>query len=248
VDYDYPLEDVSLPLVAQFLAVSRRDGMLPKEALVHELREVRTPDLSRSDDAHRGLASLSLPIYVTMNYDDLMFQALELQGNDARREILPWNADLARGPEPDILTAELDFDPMPTRPVVVHLYGHISIPESIVLTEDDFIDFLVFTSKSDRPFPHQVLRALASSSLLFIGADVTDWRFRMLYRGVLGTLPANLRRLNVAIQLPSKYPAASKYLAEYLAGENISVYWGSPTEFVSELDQRLRQHMNDGRI
>jgi hypothetical protein len=246
VDYGYPLEDDNLAHVAQFLAVSRTDPMLPKEALAHELQEVRAPDFSRPDDPHGVLAKLPLPLYVTMNYDDLMLRALKWQQKEPRREICRWNDRLEYWAEPSELGTDRDFSPTADSPLVFHLYGNVSVPESMVVTEDDSIDFLVFTSTS-RAFPHQVLRALASSSLLFIGSNIADWRFRVLYRGVMGTLARDQRRLSVAVQLPSVDQAASNYLASYLGTMDFRVYWGSAREFASELEQRWSAWVTDGR-
>ena len=48
------------------------------------------------------------------------------------------------------------FKPSPQTPVVYHLHGHRSVIDSLVLTEDDYLDYLVnmsaaFGRGSDSP-------------------------------------------------------------------------------------------------
>ena len=58
------------------------------------------------------------------------------------------------------------FRPEPMKPVVFHLHGWLGIPESLVLTEDDYLDFLVAVSRDERSLlSHEV--HLASTSSLF---------------------------------------------------------------------------------
>ena len=38
-----------------------------------------------------------------------------------------------------------------------------------MLTEDDYLDFLVAVSRDEELLPHQIQRALAGTSLLFVG-------------------------------------------------------------------------------
>jgi hypothetical protein len=68
--------------------------------------------------------------------------------------------------------------PSPANPMVCHLHGQPGVPEWLVGTEVDCLDFLVAVSRDDDPLPHQIQRALAGMSALFVpygegAADVT---------------------------------------------------------------------------
>ena len=93
------------------------------------------------------------------------------------------------------------FVPTPASPVVFHLHGRLSVPESLVLTEDDYLDFLVTVSRDQKLLPHQIKRAMAGASLLFIGYRLADWNFRVLHRGLVMAGEPSLRRLSVTVQL-----------------------------------------------
>jgi hypothetical protein len=234
--YAYPLEDAhDLPRVAQFLAVRMDDAMFPKELMRNELQGLDPPDFRREDEPHGTLAKLPLPVFMTTNYDDFMIRALELEQKNPRREICRWNRSPALKDERVVLTSS--FVPTPAAPVVFHLHGHLSIPESIVLTEDDYLDFLVAVSSQPKLLPHQIKKALAGASLLFIGYRLTDWDFRVIHRGLVMAGEASLRRLSVTVQLRPGDPERD-YLEKYFGAMNVRVYWGNANDFVAELRSR----------
>ena len=122
--------------------------------------------------------------------------------------------------------------PSPEDPLVYHLHGRLDILESLVLTEDDYLDFLVAISQDDRLLPHPIQKALAGSSLLFIGYRLADWDFRVLHRGLVMAGEQSLRRLSVTVQIP-EHPEANQYLDQYFGAMNVRVFWGT-----AELDPR----------
>ena len=54
-----------------------RYAMFPKEILIQEFEKLDPPDFSKEDNPHGILADLDLPIYITTNYDNFMFNALK---------------------------------------------------------------------------------------------------------------------------------------------------------------------------
>jgi hypothetical protein len=235
--HDYPLEDVDdLARVAQYLAVHQDDAMYPKELLSRELLALPQTDLDAPGEPHAGLARLPLPVFITTNYDDSMHRALVAEGKEPRREICRWNSSPALAQEPSPL-ADAAYVPTAANPLVYHLHGRLGLPESLVLTEDDYLDFLVAIAADSRLLPHQVQRALAGTSLLFIGYRLADWDFRVIHRGLIAGAEASLRRLSVTVQLAAS-DAARDYLDRYFGALKLRVYWGSATEFVGELLDR----------
>lgn len=237
VEYRYPLEDGhDLARVAQFVGVHREDAMLPKELLVRELAKVPAPDFSRAEEPHAALADLPLPVYLTTNYDDFMTEALRSRGKAPRRDFCRWNSEIRH--EPQVL--DPDFAPSPAEPAVFHLHGHFEVAASIVLAEDDYLDFLVATSRDPDLIPHQILRSLASSSLLFVGYRLADLDFRVLHRGLVSATEPALRRLSVTVQLPHGTADAREYLDKYFGAMRVRVFWGTAEEFTGELRERWR--------
>ena len=245
-EHQYPLEDChDLARVAQFLAVEY-DSMFPKEEILGQwFKEVAPPDFTVSDEPHGVLADLPLPVYMTTNYDDFMVQALESRHKDPKRELCRWN-QLVKD-EPSIFDS--GFTPTVANPVVFHLHGHDRVPESLVLTEDDYLDFLVNISRDQTLLPPRIQEALTGASLLFIGYSLADWDFRVLFRGLVMSTESSLRRISVTVQLPPRSTDAlestqqqtQKYLDEYFKRIDIRAYWGTAREFVAELRQRCKE-------
>ena len=251
VEHAYPLADrFSLPKVAQFLAV-RRDPAFPADEFARSLAAIKLrPNYADPNEPHSFFAKLPLPFYITTNYDDFMVQALNHHARSSHREVCRWNRyvkDLPSVFDPD---SGASFGP--TNPVVYHLFGHIGLPESMVLTEDDYLDFLVNISRNATIIPRQLEKALVQTSLLFVGYELSDIRFRILFRGLIASLQRGLRRTSIAVQIRPQPPQSGdimeaqirEYLEEYLAKADVRVYWGDSFEFVKEL--RARWEAFDG--
>jgi hypothetical protein len=245
-EYNYPLQDCDdLARVAQFLAV-RHDPVFPKERFLRQfIRDAGFPDFTAPDEPHAVLASLPLPVFVTTNYDSFMLEALRNQGKDPRPELCRWNKYVTD--QPSIFEADdaqgqsSDFEPSPETPVVFYLHGHQDVPESLVLSETDYLDFLVNLSRDEDLVPTRIRRALTGSSLLFIGYALRDWSFRVLYQGLLSPYPADQRRCSVAVQLPREDQAERSYLAQYFGSMDVRVYWGTARQFSAELRTRWEE-------
>jgi hypothetical protein len=137
-------------------------------------------------------------------------------------------------------------------PWVYHVFGLFGKPDTMVLTEDDFFDYLIATSRLDLLLPTLVGRMM-QSSLLFLGFRLDDWRFRVLFRMIVTrqgteTLKA-LSHVGVQVnpdeQSFADVERARKYMESYFQGgqdaPDISIYWGSAAEFLKELNQRLAE-------
>jgi hypothetical protein len=132
-----------------------------------------------------------------------------------------------------------DFKPTPANPVVFHLHGHNEVPESMVLTEDDYLEFLANIARDQNLLPSRIQTALAGSSMLFIGYNLTDWNFRVLFQ----SLRPSLKFMSVAILVPpgdsdESRLKAQQYLDKYYKAMDLQVYWGSAREFSAELRKR----------
>lgn len=235
--HGYPLDDPhNLARVAQFLAVHQDDAMYPKELLCEELRATPTREVAALTDPHAVLSRLPLPVFITTNYDDSMYDALVAAGKDPRREVCRWNRSPALAAEPSPF-ADLAYSPTPANPIVYHLHGRLDVPESLVLTEDDYLDFLVTVAREPATLPHHIQRALAGTSLLFVGYRLADWDFRVIHRGLVAATEASLRRLSVTVQLTID-EAARDYLDRYFGALKLRVYWGSAADFAQDLSDR----------
>ncbi len=242
-EYNYPMEDSDdLTRVAQFVAVTEEDKMFPRDEIcnkIAELSEKVTPTyFDNPDEIHGVLADLPLPVYITTTYDDLMVRALKSRNKEPVQEICRWDEYLIRRKP-----TSLNFDPAPEKPLVYHLHGYYETPESLVLTEDDYLDFLVAISKDEKLLPLRIQEAFGGTSLLLLGYKVTDWDFRVLCR-ILDEYIRRSGRKHISVQLvPGNVPDnqrenVQKYLDRYFETLRIQVYWHDCREFARELKTR----------
>jgi hypothetical protein len=248
---NYPLNDASdLAKVGQFLAVTE-DPMSPKEKIREIFKKLKPPDFTQPDEPHGLLADLPFEVYLTTNYDNFMVQALRSRNRDPKLELCRWNRQLQKL-EPSIFKS--GFDPTPANPVVFHLHGHIDTPESLVLTEDDYLDFLKNISESPKIIPARIQRALTGASLLFLGYSIADLDFRVIFRSLVSYLEKSIHHAHVSVQLmpigtavrEGQEEDARRYLDRYFGKLEIRMYWGSCCEFAAELRKKWEE-FNDGR-
>lgn len=278
--FNFPLADFlrsSLPNVTQYVSVSQDlntlymyvDAMIRtalQSRFAADLSDaLKTPDANLLDllalcgararerdvaEQHRVLASLPIRIYVTTNYDNLMAEALKEAGKAPEVVICPWREGLML--DESVYDREPGYLPTKERPLVYHLFGHLSLPDSMVLTEDDYFEFLIgFTANKKRTpqvIPPAVLRALTDSALLVLGFHLDDWSFRALFRTVMIQQGGGRRARysHVGVQLEpedtrNQNPVrARKYLEKYFGQAEINLYWGKSEDFVHDLARQWK--------
>jgi hypothetical protein len=216
-------------------------------------------------DPYLRLAQMPFPVYITTNRHDLLAEALRKANKDPKVEVCRWRIfeqDLEGWPS-SVFEKEPRFRPTVERPLVFHAFGHMAWPDTLVLTEDNFFDYLIGITRNEQwthtseigetgkaAIPAVVRTALSWRSLLFLGFRISDWEFRALFRRILAqeksvwTASDELRRLykHVAVQLD---PAAAgeylepegarEYLTDYFGTRNVSLQWGTANEYIEAL-------------
>jgi predicted RNase H-like HicB family nuclease len=140
----------------------------------------------------RMLADLEFPIVITTNYDHLYEQALEQKAkaeNIAKPfDVSIYNPNVNRKAE----TVDCPRVPDPKRPYLLKIHGDISEPESIVLTDEDYIQFVLRMSEKHpfHPFGNNVLAHLIKWPTLFVGYSLTDYNLRLLFKTLRWKLDA----------------------------------------------------------
>jgi hypothetical protein len=240
-----------LSRVAQYVAV-QNDLYEPRRLIQEELQNAVRPNFRDPDELHGVLADLKLPVYVTTNYDDFMVEALRDRQADPKQDWCRWNeATQKSAAERPPLFPDGVYKATPANPVVYHMFGQIGDPNSLVLTEDDYLEFLAYMVREDKPIPPRIDQAIAQATLLFLGYRPTDLGFRVLLRSLLTKLK-NYK--HVAVQIvafgdevsPQQIERSMEYLDrryQELDKLKVAVVWGtSCRQFITELRQRLEEH------
>jgi hypothetical protein len=246
VKYGYPLEDYfDLMKVAQFMQV-QFDAQFPAEQIHRLFEETVAPDFSDPAEPHAILARMPFKVYLTTNYDNFLERALEEQGRNPVRRICQWNTKIQK-----VESADDYFEPTEGKPLVFHLYGVAEIPESLVLSADDYLTYLTNLSRDEVRLPIAVQKVLTGSSLLFIGFRFEDPGFEILYHSLHQYLERSLVSRHFYQLLPpsdrgerppEQLRAIEKYFDEYLDRRlSARAYWGTSKDFTNELRRRVKQ-------
>ncbi len=274
--YHYPMaphERESLPQVAQFLAVNQARGFPYNQLVQYHTKslqdrfgEILPPELQQDQisldkliqfvgaeyrnrqalESYKTISKLPLPVFITTNVDNLIADALREEGKDPQIVLCPWNEYVEQ--MPSSYHADPEYVPSPERPLVYHLFGRLNEIDSVVLTEDDYFDFLIGVTSNNKLIPPAVRRALTDTALLFLGFQIDDWDFRILFRSILSRQGGGRRAryAHIAAQIEPEEGRivephrARRYLENYFSkGADISIFWGSAGDFLRELDSRL---------
>ncbi|MCP4408950.1 MAG: SIR2 family protein [Gammaproteobacteria bacterium] len=189
------------------------------------------------------LASFPLPIYLTTSHHYFIEMALQRAGKEPRTMICPWRESVEARPFVANRDGTIAFDeshlPSELQPLVYHLHGFDQYPESLVLTEDDYMEFLVGIARdkgrNTDPIPTHIREALVESSLLLLGYHLRSWDFRVLFWGLI---KADFKRRykSISVQLDPQ-EVDEKYLQNYLSEADFDVYRGTVHEYIRELQQ-----------
>jgi hypothetical protein len=196
-------DPTNLPRVSLALEVMGEGG---RENLINIIKQyVAARDIVPSPILHM-LAALPFPIYITTNYDTLLERALNraqilkknqktIPGdNHTSIEKVPivriYESNREKPPEPVPLDIEEE------NPVVFKLHGDINTPASIVVTEEDYLTFILKMTLTNHlhPIPTNIRARLNDWPTLFIGYSLRDYNLRLLLRTLRFNVdPANYK-------------------------------------------------------
>jgi hypothetical protein len=268
-----PYDRDALPKVAQYLATDKGEAV-PfdeyEEAIQHSLRKNFQAELppemgakkwveldslaktigtkrraSNPLDAYRVLAKLPFPLYIVANPDRLLEDALEEAGRKPEVMISPWNARLAS--RKTVFDLQPDYEPSTERPLVFYLFGRWNDRGSLVLTEDEYIRYLIGFTSNKAFVPEQVRLALSDTLLLFLGFQTEEWAFRVIFHSILAQAGSELlgQYAHIAAQIEPEDERtleplrARRYLEKYfIKGANINIFWGRAEDYLAGLMQK----------
>ncbi len=251
--YELPVpasNDDYLAVASQALSAEQGPGFV-KMSLSEEMRsmqEAGRQSLAELEDRlspHQVISGLPFPIYITTSYNDQLFQALLEQGKMPQRDFPRWNDLIEPSDRPTGEGAR--YEVSVSQPLVFHLFGALNVPDSVVLTEDEYFQFLIRVSQQ-RIIPLQVRKALARGSLLMVGHRVRSLAFRTLL-SLLGAEMRLSRYTHVLTLDPDDIPLSwagqqaehvVRYLDKYFNRMDVGLYWGSADNFAQDLYLRWK--------
>jgi hypothetical protein len=222
------------------------DPRKPEDAITEVGRRLRTTD---PGDPYRVAAALPVSVYVTTGVTDLLQDAL--READPPRDPVTMSFFWNEIPDDDVLKklgeptlADLD-EPSEKRPLVYHLFGRLVRESSLVLTEDDYFEWMAAWQTRRKDVPPVVSDSLVRKSLMFVGFRLDDWDFRVVFNAVKSFGGRELFRdsLHVGVQLSPdsqliEPDAAQEYFESLFGKDTVSIYWGETRHFFDEFRAR----------
>ena len=195
-------------------------------------------------EPHAILARLGLPVFLSTNPDNLLADALTAAGRKPVVALCPRD-DGAEGADEDAR----DLQPTSEAPLVYHLFGHLAELDSVVLTQDDYFDYLIDVTRNNDIIPTTVRAQLANTALLFLGFQLSDWDFRVFFRSIMSQEGRKKRKdySHVAVQIDPEQDRlvdpdrARRYLERYFYDTKISIFWGRAEDFLKELLRQMEK-------
>ena len=178
---NYPYEDKTnlqrVSLYFQYAPGENRNSLVrAMEDEVYRKKPLPSPALHM-------LAALPFTTVITTNYDGLFDTALNRAETTDRQPKKPvirvYNPNTEGRPEsvPDESSEE--------RPLLLKLHGDFEHPNSIVVTEEDYLNFIQkMGSDHFHPIHSYVRQRLQTWRVLFVGYSLRDANFRLLFRAL----------------------------------------------------------------
>ena len=213
------------------------------------------------NDPHRILAKIPFPLYLTTSPFDHLSEALKDKDPSNPRHCSPnvascqwWRAEKRLGqnsyPYPNVNNVEPECLSLKSsdeirlkrdRPLVYHLFGRLVCANWTVLTEDDYIDYLIDVILREDLIPQTIKTALTTHTLLFLGFEVDDWNFRILLPAFRALGRDRNSVTSVAIQIDPDATrfhdpvGARRYLEARFKKINFTIWWSSVENCLSTL-------------
>jgi hypothetical protein len=183
------------------------------------------------------LGRLPFKLIVTTNYDYMMETALgerpflrvvqpvrgfgEERGAAVNKELTDFD-----GVRLYKLHGEFPKPPLPGE----QLPEHDGNSSPIIITEEDYIQFLTVLREPTRGVPTWIQAQIPQSRILFLGYGLEDWDFRTLYEGLVAPVPQYQKPQSIAIQWDPP-----GFWVDYWESRGVRIYEMDIQEFAKQL-------------
>jgi TIR domain/SIR2-like domain len=183
---------------------------------------------------HNLLAACPFQTVLTNCSDQLFERALKSVNKDPQTYWYNY-----KGTESD--NYELESPGTMNQPIVYHLYGTFEDPNSLVLSENDLLDFIT-AIVSERPkLPNTLKNALKDKTFLFVGFGIKFWYVRVILKLLAKTL--NIAKGSFAQESLTGLADGERdqTVLFYKRGTRLEVVDMDALTFCQELSQRLAE-------
>jgi hypothetical protein len=223
VEYD-PDSKNELPYISQKFLNIKGARRVDLEDLTKDFYEKNTPKMPQ---IYKHLAKLPVSIIINVNPDEFIQKALREEG----KQYVSLHYNFRRESANVIDIEKISVD----NPLVYNLFGSLDETESIVLTEEDQLEFIRNVVRDDPRIPEEILGQFDHrKTYLFFGFDLENWQFRLLLDGL------KLREENTTVSpRVERYPISETTKSFYEERFNFQFVDKEMDDFLDELKEKI---------
>jgi hypothetical protein len=221
-----------LPTVADYVAADNHHSQMPAKLhirkVITDLTSLATAEMESTGwEALTDFVRCPFPLIITTNYDNFIEEAAIKAGKDVVRVVCNWfdgTKDAFKQAKMEECPPDLNTLVGTNKVVVFHIHGHVDLPESLVLSQDDYVKFLVQFSKQSKEtesnmIPPPLHTVLACHSLLLLGYSMEDVNFKVLIRAIREIERKSILNKSLSIQTPPTRPNLCRQISELCNSE-----------------------------
>ncbi|MBL0246567.1 MAG: SIR2 family protein [Sphingobacteriales bacterium] len=178
---------------------------------------------------YHELAKLPVPLIINTNPDDFMLRALRQAGKTCTQAWYNFCGDAPH--QTDINAFSIQ------NPLVYNLLGTFDEPRSLVLTENDQVEFVEKIIRGEPPIPPRIVSHFKDPrTYIFYDLDIDNWQFRLL----LHTLDLQVVKDNLTFSPKHSILEFSKAMREFYE-EHFGFQFidKNASEFTTELQKSI---------
>jgi hypothetical protein len=215
-------DSTNLSQVAQIVErVHSRDELTSE---VRDYYKQHADSLGKRDDpTFQRLAALPFPLFLTSRHDATLQWYLEKGGKQPSLKCYDFKGDRK---------ATLGNLGTSQQPVIYHLYGCTDDPGSMVITENDILEFLKSVVAGNPGLPADLLDLFQNKNFLFLGSGLGDYQLRVLLHDL------NLNKEKMSFALENTPSAGEQQRFQQKFGDSV-LFYGHLGYKLKLLDTRL---------
>ena len=206
-------------------------------AVVRYLKEVIVEKGRKPAEILRVLARLPFKLIITTNYDCMLEHAFKLE-KQPRAGVLSQPIDGFTPAQVEEWQPRLAGDER----IIYKLHGSFDDETTnLVVSEDDYIEFLGIASNEKLGVPNQVRERIKSGVVLFLGYGLEDWDVRTMHKLLIGSKESRDRDRSFAIQWNP-----TPFWVQFWERKDVTIYNMDLAEFAGQLEAEYGKRSKRG--
>ncbi|MES0489293.1 MAG: toll/interleukin-1 receptor domain-containing protein [Leptospirales bacterium] len=229
-DKNWASENFSVHAIAQYYLLKAETG---KSELAVKVKQFFSEHKDDTTKFHQNLATLPFSLVLQTTPDFSYINALKALNKEPAIESYNYKGQAQQ----TIPLGTID------NPLVYYLFGSTKEIKSLVITENDMMDFFIAIASKDPPLPGNIINELRDQekTLLFLGFGLHTWYLRILL---------HILKLNNKESLSYAFESISNDKIDQLesvalfyrkSGYKIEMFDNSITDFAQELAERYKK-------